>query len=952
MTVELVHLHVHSSFSFGDGPDSPEELCAAAASDGQRALALTDTNGAYAAVRFVQAARAAGLRPILGTQLKTDLTRAVLLALDASGLRALFRQITARQEAGGSYDLARALEQCESGLAVLSDDPALLEHVRRTRGADELYAELWPRGRCPDARRQRLLALSAATGIPPIATGGVHFAGPEGHTRHRALRALALSCPMGNLPPAACAPEQAWLWPTARMVQGFSDHPEALVNAAVLAERCRAKLPLGVLLPPRPLFPSDPAGNGERAHPHPSHLPHTPQDAVTRLHGRCLAAAEARWSTPLPPAVRRRLDRELNLLATAGLSGALLAVGELARAAEAARIPLAARGSAAGSLVLHLLGVAPLEPLRYELGFSRFLEAGRATPPDIDIDVAWQGRARLMTLAKSRLGGRTLRAGRIVTLKLSDGQARRAGIPAHVAAALQGLPRKLGPHPSALALLPDPADQVIPAERVGTDAVLVSQWDARALRAAGLFVVDLLGSRSLAVAQTVSMILPEGGNGGPPPETPEEALDDVSTQALVRTGRTLGCYHLESPPMRALLRRLSTADFSTLMAASALIRPGAERAGLPDRLVRHARPEQAWRDRHRPFLVYQDDLFRLLRQRAALSREDADRLCAALRRGGTERLAAAQGKFVQACVDAGEAPADALALWEQVVTFAGASFCKAHCAASVALGVRCAWLRAHHPAAFLAAVLAEGGGYYPREAYVGEARRTGLTLAGPCVNRSGGTYQGAGGTIRLGLRQIRGLKDSTVASILDARQRDGPFTGEAELARRACLTPRDLDRLLRAGALPDVPPGPWSRASEMLPLRDPERRPPPADRTRLQGELDAFGFLLSAHPLDLVDDRLPPGLVEAAALDRYAGAPVALAGWLVSVKTIADRTGRPMEFATFEDRTDLFDALLDPEAHARFGGQLDRCPGPFVVYGRVAEAPGSRLLRLKDLKPL
>jgi len=942
MTVELVHLHVHSSYSFGDGPNSPEELCAAAARDGQRAIALTDTNGAHAAVRFVLAARAAGLRPILGAQLKTARTRAVLLALDACGLRSLFGLVTDRHAAGDSYDLPRALEQRSGGLAVLSDDPALLEHLRRARGADELYAELWPRGRGSDARQQRLAALATAAGIPIVATGGVHFSDPKQHARHRALRALALGCTVTSLPAAACAPPEAWLWPAARMIRGFSDHPEALTNAAALSERCRAELSLDVLQPPRPLLPSEPEGG---------HM-----DMVSRLHSRSLAAAEARYATPLPSAVRRRLERELNLLATAGLSGALMAVGELARAARAERIPLAARGSAAGSLVLHLLGVAPLDPLQYELGFSRFLEAGRATPPDIDLDVGWQGRSQLLTLAQTLLGvGRTLRAGRIVTLQLSEEQAQRAGIAADVAAALRGLPRKLGPHPSALALLPDPAEHVVPVECVGTEATPVCQWDARALRRAGLFVIDLLGSRSLTVEQTVSALLRDG-NGGPPPMTPEEALDDEATQTLVRAGRTLGCYHLESPPMRALLRQLDTADFSTLMAAAALIRPGAERAGLRSRLVRRARREQAWRDRQQPFLVYQDDLIRLVRQRAALGREEAERLCADLRRGGGSHLAGVQGRFVQACVDAGEATPDALALWEQVATFAGASFCKAHCAAAVALGVRCAWLRAHCPAPYLAAVLAQGSGYYPRETYLGEARRAGLTLAGPCINHSGESFQGAGNTIRLGFRQIRGLKRGVVAAILDARQRDGPFAGEAELARRARLTPRDLDRLLRAGALPETAQATWSRAAQMLPLHSAAGRPRATaramNRTRLQRELDAFGFLLTAHPLDLVDDQLPPGLVEAAALERYAGASVALAGWLVSVKTITDRAGRTLEFATFEDRTDLFDAMLDPEAHAHFGGRLDQSPGPYVVYGRVAETPGSRLVRLKELRPV
>ncbi len=945
----FVHLHVHSCFSFGDGPDRPEALCEAAIHGGQTALALTDTNGLYGAVRFSLAARTAGLRPILGTQLKAGRTRAVVLPLDDVGLRTLYGLIRDRQRGGDEFDLGAALAARGPGLAVLSDDVELLEGVLQSRGADELYVEVWPQGRAPRVRRERLRSLAIRAGIPAVATGGVHFAQAGGHPLHRALRALRSNCAVGMLAPGASAPKEAWLWPSARMAKGFEDHPELLANAAALAERCRAELPLGGLRPYRPAGRE--AGNA--------------RDAVTLLKQRCEAAAVQRWGNPIPRPARRRLMEELDLLATSGLSACLLALGELGQRARQACIPVAARGSAAGSLVLHLLDLAPVDPLRHALGFARFFEAGRATPPDVDLDVGWQGRRRLLDLALELLGGdRAVRAGRLVPLRLTAERLTRAGIAPSTAAALRGLPEGLGAHASSLALLPGPVEHLVPTEVVGDPPTVVSQWDGRGLRSTGLLLVDLLGNRAISVVHELAgprpvpgSVADAPGDSATPPTRPGELLHDPPVQALLREGRTLGCYHLESPPMRALLRRLEGADFHTLMAAAALVRPGAERAGLTEQLVQRARGSAGWQAARRPLLVYQDDLMDAARRRAGYNRQEAEQLCAALHhpgdaRGSRDGLASLQARFTQACLDAGEASADAHALWAQVATFAGASFCKAHCAASVALGLRGLWHRAHDPAAFLAAVLAHGAGYYPREAYLSEARRLGLPLHGPSVNLSGASFKADGASVRLGLEQIRGLGARAVKAVLKARGADGPFEGEADLARRGRLTPRELDLLLRADALPRGGLQGRDRAALMLPLGSAGEPRAPDLVGRLRYELKTFGFLLSGHPLDLVEQQLPQGLVQAAELGQHGGATVALAGWLVSLKPIVDRAGQPMAFATFEDQSDLFDALLEPEVQARFGGPLGRSPGPYVVYGRVSRTAGSRTVRMRELTPL
>jgi DNA polymerase III alpha subunit len=318
-----------------------------------------------------------------------------------------------------------------------------------------------------------------------------------------------------------------------------------------------------------------------------------------------------------------------------------------------------------------------------------------------------------------------------------------------------------------------------------------------------------------------------------------------------------------------------------------------------------------------------------------MGRGEVDALRQALHRGhGPAVPPGLQGELLARCAAHGTPEAEARSLWAQVLTFRGISYGKAHALVSARLGLACAWLREHRPADLLAALLAHGGGYYPRAAYLHEARRAGLGLLGPSVSESGLRWQGAGpAALRAGLRDVRGLTARAAEAIVAARQEGGTYRSEADLARRARLAPRDLDALHRAGALPG---GEAAGA--------PERR-----RDRLRQELEGVGHLLSAHPLDLVADRLPAGLVRAQDLPGYAGAAVGVAGWLLTLKPVRDRAGRPMSFATFDDTTGLFDAVLQGQIHARHAPRLLGSPGPWLVCGRVALDPAAAAVRLDDL---
>ncbi|HRP08146.1 MAG TPA: PHP domain-containing protein, partial [Gemmatimonadales bacterium] len=366
MKHHFVHLHVHSWYSFGVGASSPEQLARAAARRGMNALALTDLNNVTGAIIFQQACDAAGIRPILGATLRARGQRAVVLARDEQGWGALCRAITAinwRQR----VPLAELLATDRDGLAVLSDDVALLEQVATHSGTTDLYAAL-----VPGQERHRVLAAARRLGIAPVATGAVVMADADAWSRHRLIQAIHRNGTLNDvtvddeLHPAP-SPPQAWLRPAAEMIRHYPDVPEAVSATLQLAEGCRYRIPMGRTIAPR----------AEAA------------NALERLRQLAYDGALRRYGT-IAPVTRERLEHELGIIALKRFADYFLVVHEIVQHGPTH----CGRGSVANSIVSYALGITHVEPLGAGLLFERFLNPARSDPPDIDLDFPWDERDR------------------------------------------------------------------------------------------------------------------------------------------------------------------------------------------------------------------------------------------------------------------------------------------------------------------------------------------------------------------------------------------------------------------------------------------------------------------------------------------------------------------------------------------------------------------------------
>ena len=1051
VSARFTHLQVHSHYSLMRGVPGLEALCVAAAGRGFDALALTDTDGLYGAVRFFEVAKSAGLRPILGAEVTTPLAsaapgtgkaapphpngpRATLLVRDDESYANLCRILT-RRHLDPRFEVGPALAALGKGLVVLSGSLPLLRGLREARGPRDLFLALGPVGASATGVRRggvlKAIADARRLGIEPVAVNDVHFLDPGDYERHLLLRAIDGNTTLDRVPPDDLVPPSAWFKPADEMERLVPHCPESLETAARIADEC------ALVTPPW----------GKRfIHPRFADLDgDVPADSYALLVARCDEGARRRYGS-IPKAVRARLDYELAIVRDKGYADYFLVVQEIVR-----RSPrTCGRGSAAASIISYCLGITHVEPIRHDLYFERFLNRGRVDPPDIDVDFCWDERDDVIDWVFKAFGADkvamitnhvTFRAraaareiakvhglpdGEIkrVTDRLAhdwshesaleaathhplfggdDMQAKSGGLlgrppwPAilQAAAAIDGAPRHLSVHCGGVVIAPEGVDAYVPVE-MSTKGVRVIQWEKDQAEDAGLVKIDLLGNRSLSVIRDACATL--AADGGPViPYDEFDPIDDARTQAILRDGDTMGVFYVESPSMRQLQQKTRRGDFEHLVIHSSIIRPAAN--GYIREYVRRLRGGafeplhpilgEVMRDTY-GIMVYQEDVARVAIRMAGFTDAEADGLRKVISKKWAEKqVADFRRRFTEGAVARGIDPGIVEQVWRMILSFSGYSFCKPHSASYALVSFKSAWLKAHHPAEFMAAVLKNEGGYYAPFAYVSECRRMGIEVRPPDVNASGKSWTGRSGWIRIGLGQIAGLKEKAVDALLTEREKRGPFTGFDELLRRLPLDPADLRRLVRAGAvdpLAGVPGGPlaartrlhwrlraWeARGALRKPGKTPElfapepvslpavKGPAPEDAAANAGRLlrdeeEAVGYLISRHPLTLYREALlalhRSGVqpVRGSDMARHVGERVAMVGWLVTGKIVTTKDDEPMEFVSFEDTTAIYETVFFPRAYERFCRMLTTAR-PYVLRGRIEEEFGVATLRVEEVE--
>ena len=447
-------------------------------------------------------------------------------------------------------------------------------------------------------------------------------------------------------------------------------------------------------------------------------------------------------------------------------------------------------------------------------------------------------------------------------------------------------------------------------------------------------------------------------------------FNDPATKELIRAGKTIGCFYIESPGMRSLLRRLDVETFEMLTAASSVIRPGVAESGMMQEFIaRHKDPSrrkylvpemEIYLGETYGVMIYQEDVIKVAHHIAGLSLEDADLLRRAM--SGKMRSHHAMQRIVDkyfvSCKEKGLTDYQSKELWRQIESFAGYSFCKAHSASFALLSYQVAFLKAHYPAEFMASVLNNGGGFYSPAVYIEESKRLGLKIELPSINESEKEYVGRGRTIRIGLKAIKNLSYNAIEKIVEERKRNGKYVSLADFLVRTKLAYQETASLIRCGAmgcfrqtrptllrLLDIYIHRRKIIEESyndLFLRETfalEEEVKTDMNYTLAGickeEYEAFGYMVIRHPLHFFKEWIDQkGIIPAKDMQRNKGRRVKMIGWYMTSKRIKTKKGEIMKFLSLEDLTGTFEAVIFPKVYYRVA-ELTLSMGPYLVKGRV-----------------
>lgn len=1043
----FVHLHAHSMYSLYDAIGDVSDLVGRAKELGYDAVALTDHAGLYGAIEFYEAAKKAGVKPIIGVEahiapnkltdkrsgIDNHISHLTILAETNEGYHNLLKLVSVSFLEGFYYkprmdkDVLRtyrqgliALSGCAKGeipKACQAHDMEKAEALVRTYqdifGKENFFLELVHRPESPTQIEinERLVELSKLTGAPVVATKNTHYLHEDDREAQDALVCIHDGKMLADTNRLSNAFADASLCGPDVMVEGFRDLPEAIENTRKIADRCSVELELGKNLLPEFIVP-----DGETE--------------FSYLKKLCEQGLVERYPTPeAQPAARERMEFELATIERMGFAAYFLIVQDYIVWAKTHGVIVGpGRGSAAGSVVAYVLRITNLDPLHYGLLFERFLNPDRISMPDIDTDFDDVKRADVIRYVSQKYGAPrvagiitfgTMAAraavrdvGRVLGLPYADVDRVAKVVPPPVqgkhipleqsikdapelkqlydtdprikrlidlAIKLEGTTRHASQHACGIVIAPQDLEKFAPLQKAqGGDCEQVIQYSLHSTEVSGLLKMDFLGLSNLSIIRDCLEIM--DAVYGATVNIDEIPLDDPKTFELLGRGDTTGVFQLESDGMKKYIRELKPTVIEDIIAMVALYRPGpmqfidsfiARKHGREKIVYKHELTENALRNTY-GLPIYQEQVMQVAKDMAGFTGGQADTLRKAMGKKIAKLMAEMKVKFVEGSMKKGVSQAIAEEIFTQFEEFAAYGFNKSHAACYALIAYQTAYLKAHYPDCFMAALLNSDCLNIERVSIeVEECRRMGIEVLPPDVNES---YKGFSvikdkRTLRFGLLAIKGLGEDVVDDLIRERKENGPFadlTGFASRIKGKAFNRRSLESLTKAGALDHF--GPRNQMYFNLEvILDYHRRltqeeksgqanlfalpglvddhPPlrlkPAPELHLSElltwEKELLGLYVSSHPFREYQERLGKLFVPINELHtKKKEKSVRMGGTCTLAKKILTKNQETMVFLKVEDTTGSIEAVVFPRVYKE-KPELWEADKALVLSGRVQE---------------
>ena len=886
---QFVHLHLHTDYSMLDGACDVEKLVQCVKELGMPAVAMTDHGNIFGAVNFVNAAHKVGVKPIVGCELyickKPDhniertppdgdtYNHLLVLAENEEGYRNLIK-ITSEASLHGFYYKPRVskkfLAEHSRGLIGLSGclkgevAERLMEgnyeaaseaagSYRDIFGKENFYLEIQDQGLEMEHRiHPDLFRLEKDLGLPLVATNDSHYLCENDAHAQDVMICIQTGKSIQDTNRMKFDGTQFYVKSHEEMARVFKDAPDVLSRTLAIAERCNMRLEK--ISNPFPHFDVPPGFTLD------TYFEHVTREGFAR---RLELLRELELAGRLKHSIaeyEQRLARELAIIQQMNFSGYFLIVWDFIRYAKEHNIPVGpGRGSAAGSLVSHSLGITDLDPLQHELLFERFLNPERVSMPDIDIDFCMNRRGEVIDYVTRKygrdnvaqiitFGSMAARAaikdvGRAMDMPYSDVDRIAKMVPNQLnikleqavhdspqlqeayekdsqirqlidtAKKLEGLVRNAGVHAAGVVIAPRPLTDLVPLHKTKNDEI-VTAFDMLAIEKLGLLKMDFLGLTTLTILDDTLKLIAQ--TRGEKIKLEGIALEDKETyEKVFHKGLTSGVFQFESHGMRDVLRRYQPNSIEDLTALNALYRPGPIQGGMIDDFIdrKHGRKKIEYElpelkeilEETLGVIVYQEQVMQIANRMAGYSLGEADLLRRAMGKKKPEEMAKQRERFVEGAVQRGFPQKKIEKIFDLMAQFAGYGFNKSHSAAYALLAYHTAYLKTHYPVEFMAALLTSVTGNTDDVVkYINECRETGIGVEPPDINVSDANFTPHGKAIRFGLAAVRNVGHNAIDSIIAGRTELGRYRSLFEFCEKVdlrLLNKRVLESLIKSGAM-------------------------------------------------------------------------------------------------------------------------------------------------------
>jgi len=958
-----MYLNCHTYYSLRYGSIKPETLLAITSKNGLQTLALTDINNTSACLDFVRLSKKYEVKPVLGVDFRNGAKQQfILLAKNNNGFQNINNYLSIFLH-NSTLKIPECAPQLEDTFVIYpyqhKKDYSLNTNEFlgiKPQDLNQLKFSKW------NDLQSKLVVLQT-----------VSFENKKGFNTHRLLRAIDNNTLLSKLPKSEQGQETDTMLPYDELYETYREFPELLKNTESLLKDCHIDFDFSKNSP-----------NNQKSYTNNEILDYKLLKKLT------YQGLSYRYKNP-ENAVYTRIEKELGVIKEKGFVSYFLINWKILKYARSKGYFYVGRGSGANSIIAYLLRITDVDPVELDLYFERFINLYRKNPPDFDIDFSWTDRDDITEFIFKRFKHTALitvyntfkfkasvrELGKVFGLPKAEMDILTRGkysfenldklsqLVLIYSQYIQGFPNYLGIHAGGIIISERPIHYYC-ATFMPPKGFATTQFDMVVAEDIGLYKFDILSQRGLGkIKDTIAIV-----KYNHPKESPIDIHDikrfkqDTRIKDLLRQAKAIGCFYVESPAMRMLLKKLQVDNYLGLVAASSVIRPGVAKSGMMrEYILRYRYPERR-KDAHPILLdimpetygvmVYQEDVIKVAHHFGGLNLGEADML----RRGmsgkfrSRDEFLKVKQLFFDNCKEDGKPEALTAEIWRQIESFAGYAFAKGHSASYAVESYQSLFLKAYYPLEYMVATINNFGGFYRTELYVNEARIHGATIEAPCINASFRETYIQDKTIYLGFMFLHALEAKTITKILSERQQNGVFESLDNAIDRVPISIDQISILIKINAFrftkinkrellweAHLKTSKVSFEEHIVTLFETEKinyKTPKLSSSFLENafdELELLGFPL-CNPFHLLSNPSKNNLI-AKTLPRYKNKIITIEGYLITTKNTVTSNKKMMHFGTFLDRDgDFIDTVHFPPVAAKFPF---RGKGVYKITGKVIE---------------